>query len=269
VSDQQNAATPTGETAAGSGLAAALAKFQRVHQTVSLQGTVTGGPREGDKYVDLNAILKVCSKGTDFGLCHHGEPRVLGETLLVYREVLKHVSGEQIYAEIPIPIENKGQIGQIMQGRGSGVTYARKYCLMSLYGLAGGSGDDPDATSYSDASRPVVAVRPDADATVQRVAETFAKAMDADTVVLPNGVAIQQQQNPAATAPQRDPNSPLTPEENETCVSICRDQEKGAGIKKDFLEKFYPNYKGRFERSMFNIFAHLDFLTLCKSGVPF
>ena len=80
-----------------------------------------------------------------------GKARLVGENLLVWREVLHHESGESIYTEHPIPVPDKGLPGQRQQDLGGGITYARKYCLQGLYGLYADDGLDPDEISYGDA----------------------------------------------------------------------------------------------------------------------
>ena len=131
--------------------AKALAQFQKTHHGVAKGGKVDGGPRQGSKYATLTDILAVCAKGAEHGLSHSGQARLIGETLLVWREVLSHESGESIYSEHPIPVPDKGLPGQRQQDLGSGITYARKYCLQGLYGLYADDGLDPDEISYGDA----------------------------------------------------------------------------------------------------------------------
>ena len=122
------------------------------HHGVAKGGVVDGGPRKGSKYATLTDILAVCAKGSTHGLSHTGQARLIGETLLVWREVLHHESGESIYTEHPIPVPDKGLPGQRQQDPGGGITYAlRKYCLQGLYGLFADDGLDPDEISYGDA----------------------------------------------------------------------------------------------------------------------
>ena len=131
--------------------AKALAAFQAKHHGVAKGGMVDGGPRKGSKYATLTDILAVCAQGAAHGLSHSGQARLIGETLLVWREVLHHESGESIYTEHPIPVPDKGLPGQRQQDLGGGITYARKYCLQGLYGLFADDGLDPDEISYGDA----------------------------------------------------------------------------------------------------------------------
>ena len=115
---------------------------------------VDGGPRKGSKYATLTDILAVCAKGAEQGLSHSGQARLIGETLLVWREVLHHESGESIYTEHPIPVPDKSLPGQRQQDLGGSITYARKYCLQGLYGLFADDGLDPDKSATATLEHP-------------------------------------------------------------------------------------------------------------------
>ena len=226
---------------------------------------VDGGPRKGSKYATLTDILAVCAKGSSHGLSHTGQARLIGETLLVWREVLHHESGESIYTEHPIPVPDKGLPGQRQQDLGGCITYARKYCLQGLYGLFADDGLDPDEISYGDAgtSKAAVFVRKDASETVQKVADTVAKALDGEVINPPMPVTVEKSEPPADDS-QRD----LTPEEVDLCKEIIKDPKQGAEWKADFMKRFYQN-ASQLTVDMLNRKEHLDFLTLLKSGVPF
>ena len=51
----------------------------------------------------------------------------------------------------PHPCPGQGLPGQRQQDLGGAITYARKYCLLGLYGLYADDGLDPDEISYGDA----------------------------------------------------------------------------------------------------------------------
>ena len=221
--------------------AKALAAFQKDHQGVAKGGLVDGGPRKGSKYATLPDILAVCAKGTEQGLSHSGQARLVGGTLLVWREVLHHESGESIYTEHPIPVPDKGLPGQRQQDLGGCITYARKYCLQGLYGLFADDGLDPDEISYGDAG------------TAKPPAPTPSPA--------PMPVTVEKPE-------QRK----LTEEEKKLAISIIKDKDKGPEWKVDFMKKFYPSVLekgGKLTTGMVSTKEHLDFLTLLKSGVPF
>ena len=204
---------------------------------------VDGGPRKGSKYATLTDILRVCSAGAAHGLSHSGQARLIGETLLVWREVLSHESGESIYTEHPIPVPTKGLPGQQQQDLGGGITYARKYCLQGLYGLYADDGLDPDEISYGDAGT--------------------SKAPTPTPSPAPLPVTVEKSEPPSD-----DSQRGLTPEEVDLCKEIIKDPKQGAEWKAEFMKRFYPTADG-LKVSMLQRKEHLDFLTLLRSGVPF
>ena len=220
--------------------AKALAAFQKDHHGVAKGGMVDGGPRKGSKYATLTDILAVCAKGSTHGLSHSGQARLIGETLLVWREVLSHESGESIFTEHPIPVPDKGIPGQRQQELGGCITYARKYCLQGLYGLFADDGLDPDEISYGDAGTAKAASAP---------------ASTPSPAPLPVTVEKPEQRT-------------LSEEEKKLALSIIKDKDKGAEWKKDFMAKFYPSAE-KLTASMVSTLEHLQFLEALQLNVPF
>ena len=237
MSTPESPSTPAGWKAG----AKALATFQAEHQGVAKGGLVTGGPREGAKYATLTDILQVCSAGAKYGLSHSGQARLVGENLLVWREVLSHESGESIYTEHPIPVPDKGLPGQRQQDLGSAITYARKYCLQGLYGLYADDGLDPDNISYGDAARPA----------------TTPKAPAPKPPAAPTPVTVEKPEQRA-----------LSDEEKKLALSIIKDPDKGTEWKADFMKKFYPS-ADKLTASMVSTLEHLQFLEALQLNVPF
>ena len=198
---------------------------------------VDGGPRKGSKYATLTDILAVCAKGAANGLSHSGQARLIGETLLVWREVLHHESGESIYTEHPIPVPDKGLPGQRQQDLGGSITYARKYCLQGLYGLFADDGLDPDEMSYGDAG------------TAKPPAPTPTPA--------PTSVTLEKPEQRA-----------LSDEEKKLALSIIKDKDKGAEWKADFMAKFYPSAE-KLTASMVSTLEHLQHLEALQLATPF
>ena len=225
--------------------AKALAAFQAEHQGVAKGGKVDGGPRKGSTYATLADILRVCSAGSAHGLSHSGQARLVGENLLVWREVLHHESGESIYTEHPIPVPDKGLPGQRQQDLGGCITYARKYCLQGLYGLYADDGLDPDAISYGDAGTSKAA----APAPAPTPAPTPAPASSPVTVEKPEQRA-------------------LTAEEKDKALEIIKDKNKGKEWKAEFKARFYPN-KDKLLASDIQTLEHLQFLDALQLNVPF
>jgi len=220
---------------------------------------VDGGPRKGSKYATLTDILAVCAKGSTHGLSHTGQARLIGETLLVWREVLHHESGESIYTEHPIPVPDKGLPGQRQQDLGGSITYARKYCLQGLYGLFADDGLDPDEISYGDAG--TSQSKPSRSSTPKDSPEHPSPATASTPA--PLTVTVEKSEPPADDS-QRD----LTKEEVDLCKEIIKDKQRGSEWKADFMKRFYPN-SGDLKVSMLKRKEHLDFLTLLRSEVPF
>ena len=218
--------------------AKALAAFQKDHHGVAKGGMVDGGPRKGSKYATLTDILAVCAKGAAQGLSHSGQARLVGETLLVWREVLHHESGESIYTEHPIPVPDKGLPGQRQQDLGGSITYARKYCLQGLYGLFADDGLDPDEISYGDAGT--------------------SKAASAPT---PSPA-------PMPVTVEKPEQRKLSEEEKKLALSILKDKDKGAEWKKDFMAKFYPSAE-KLTASMVSTLEHLQHLEALQLATPF
>ena len=213
--------------------AKALAAFQKDHHGVAKGGMVDGGPRKGSKYATLTDILAVCAKGAANGLSHSGQARLIGETLLVWREVLHHESGESIYTEHPIPVPDKGLPGQRQQDLGGSITYARKYCLQGLYGLFADDGLDPDEISYGDA-----------------------------------GTSKAPSPAPMPVTVEKPEQRALSEEEKKLALSIIKDKDKGAEWKKDFMAKFYPSAE-KLTASMVSTLEHLHHLEALQLATPF
>jgi hypothetical protein len=239
VSTSESPSTPAGWKAG----AKALSKFQASHHGVAKGGMVDGGPRKGSKYATLTDILAVCAKGAEHGLSHTGQARLIGETLLVWREVLHHESGESIYTEHPIPVPDKGLPGQRQQDLGGSITYARKYCLQGLYGLFADDGLDPDEISYGDAG----------------TSKASAPAPTPSPAPMP--VTVEKPEQRALSA-----------EEKAKAIEIIQCPKKGAEYKADFMKKFYPSVfeaNGKLTKSMVTTLEHLQFLDALQLATPF
>lgn len=212
--------------------AKALAEFQAKHQGVAKGGLVDGGPRKGNKYANLLDVLKVAAQGAQHGLSHTGQARLLGDSILVYRAYLHHVSGESIYTEHFIGIRNQGMPGQVQQDLGAGLTYARKYCLQELYGLYADDGLDPDEVSYADSEVPAPA-----------------------PVAAP-----KQQQQPVVVTPDtsnEDPNRAITAAEKAELVEALK---ADPNLKAAWMKAFHPSVTSGLTAKMITTKAHYDFI---------
>ena len=125
-------------------LAEALVQFQQEHHAAGKDGKANYG-----FYTTLAGGLNAVQPATHLGLCHtqtfDSTVTESGQVITILVPPLKHVSGEEIVSRLPFPdlVPNRGNI---MQALGSAITYARRYALLAIYGLAG---DDDDADTLT------------------------------------------------------------------------------------------------------------------------
>ena len=109
-------------------LAAALSKAQ-----ASITGALkdSANPFFKSKYADLAACWDACRKQlTDNGLSVIQTTDIVSDTVVV-RTTLAHSSGQWISGVLPVKAKDDGP-----QAQGSGITYARRYALAAIVGLA-------------------------------------------------------------------------------------------------------------------------------------
>lgn len=109
-------------------LAAALSKAQ-----ASITGALkdSANPFFKSKYADLAACWDACRKQlTDNGLSVIQTTDIVADTVVV-RTTLAHASGQWISGVLPVKAKDDGP-----QAQGSGITYARRYALAAIVGLA-------------------------------------------------------------------------------------------------------------------------------------
>ena len=119
----------------------ALAKAQSEMTSVSKNKT---NPHFKKKYADLSAVIEACMPALNtngIAVVQTTEMRDGGQMVMV--TTLMHSSGESISSETPLIIGK-----QDMQGLGSAITYARRYSLMGVAGLAPDD-DDGNAAAKS------------------------------------------------------------------------------------------------------------------------
>jgi len=121
-------------------VAAALAKA-RIH--FDRVGKNSVNPHFRSRYADLATVLDAVSNSLAMNQLIITQPtRIEGNTLIAETYVIHGESGEYIGAEYPvIPIRNDPQ------AYGSALTYARRYLLCSLLGVAADDDDDGNAAS--------------------------------------------------------------------------------------------------------------------------
>jgi hypothetical protein len=116
--------------------ASALADFQADMPDVEKQATGQAGTR-ATKYADLAHITEqAMPKLAKCGLAYTASPTITDDGRFVLRYALVHKAGHREGGEFPLPTDSNSQ--QI----GSAISYARRYCLLSLTGIAPKSDDD-------------------------------------------------------------------------------------------------------------------------------
>jgi hypothetical protein len=103
------------------------------------------------KYADLASVMDACMGALNkHGICVM-QPTGEDEGGRFVRTILAHVSGETVDCRVPLIVQKND-----MQGYGSAVTYARRYGLMSMAGIAP---EDDDGNAAAKAA-PVVGEKP-------------------------------------------------------------------------------------------------------------
>ena len=133
-------------------LVEALCEFQKYHHAAGLDGD---NPFFKSKYTTLAQALSAIQPATEYGLCHSqlNEYEILpdGQILTIVVTKLMHVSGDEpIISRFPVP-KLPSNPKNVHQEAGSAQTYARRYGLLSVYGLAN---DDDDGNSLMNKPEP-------------------------------------------------------------------------------------------------------------------
>ena len=184
-------------------LAGALAKAQAEMGKALKQNT---NPAFRSKYADLGSVMDACLPA----LNRHGiavvQPTIDDADGRYVETVLLHESGETLRCRVPLIVQKND-----MQGYGSAVTYARRYGLMCMAGIAPEDDDGNDAAKAAPKDEPKRAAPADAEA-AQIACDSLAAAdtVDALTAIwrgLPKGV----QSLPAVLAAATARKASLTP----------------------------------------------------------
>ena len=131
-------------------LAAALAAAQAAMPAIVKDRVAKIGPGREYRYADLATILTTVRPVLGaHGLALTQRTQIRGEAIVLLTE-LRHSSGEVLDSEYPV-----AAIGARHQDMGGALTYARRYALCGLVGIA--ADEDDDGAS---APAPVVPVEP-------------------------------------------------------------------------------------------------------------
>ena len=198
-------------------LPAALAKFQAEHHAAGRDGKGNYGT-----YTTLAGALAAVQHACAFGLSHTQTLQPINDDLMVLRTTLMHESGEAVVSDLPLPIRQEGGRGNPMQALGSTLTYARRYGLLAIYGIAG---DDDDGEGSAPAAPAAPAVKPQ----VKKPPTPAQTSKPAATK--------QPSPEPAAVEP------PLASGERDEILAVLREMFKS---NKTAFERFNSEYRAAF-----------------------
>ena len=119
-------------------LPSAFNLFQQLKVTAKKDGT---NPHFKSSYSTLESVIDAVNQGSAFGLFFTQHIHMHDGTLFV-KTVMRHINDTDTYESfVPVPCANI----QNAHAMGSGITYAKRYGLQSLYGLP--SEDDDGNTA--------------------------------------------------------------------------------------------------------------------------
>jgi hypothetical protein len=154
-------------------LAAALAAVQRRLPDVRKAETAHVRSDKGNysyRYATLPDITKaVLPLLGENGLAWVTRPTLVDERFVLVYELL-HVSGEKVSGEYPLPT------GGSPQALGSAITYARRYCLCAVTGVAADDDDDGAAATEHHNAKPAEYDAHNPAAIKRQACEEFEKA---------------------------------------------------------------------------------------------
>lgn len=129
-------------------LAKALAKAQGLFPSIPKNKTTTVKTKTGGQYTynyaDLPSILDLTRKPLSENGLSIAQMTIVHDGAMVLQTRLMHSSGEFIEASYPLPINATAQ------DMGSAITYARRYSLSPLIGIAPDDDDDGKAAQEND-----------------------------------------------------------------------------------------------------------------------
>lgn len=110
----------------------------------------TSNPHFKTKYADLSSVMAACLPALNANGIAVIQPTIDVDGKFFVETILVHVSGDCVKCRVPLLIGKND-----MQGYGSAVTYARRYGLMSMAGIAPEDDDGNDAAKLDPRDEPV------------------------------------------------------------------------------------------------------------------
>ena len=130
-------------------LAKAQIAFLPIKQTERVDFTTKTGGRKKYNYAPLSEVIDAIRKALSDNALAIMQPTKLVEGKLIVETLLSHSSGEWVKGEILIESQT-----QDAQSQGSALTYARRYALSSLLGIASEEDDDAESATHKESVKP-------------------------------------------------------------------------------------------------------------------
>ena len=121
-------------------LAKAQAAFQPIKRAAKVDFTTRGGQKIKYSYATLQDVLDAVRPALSLNGLALTQPTKIVDGKVVVETLLSHSSGEWISGELFIE-----SLDKTPQSEGSALTYARRYALSSLLGIASEEDDDAEA----------------------------------------------------------------------------------------------------------------------------
>lgn len=161
----------------------ALVEFQSDIPTITKDSTADTGKYSYD-YASLDRITPIVfGKLTALGVAYVASPTVREDGIFVLRAQLIHAASEtKIEADYPL-----GSPNAPAQGVGSAITYARRYALLAMTGIAPTGEDDDGAKASAETAKAVAAKSEPAKDTAQAVRDEMGTLVNKYSETLVNG----------------------------------------------------------------------------------
>ncbi len=127
----------------------ACADYVKAQKAMGKAFKQSSNPHFKSKYVDLQGVFDACGDAfndNNFSIQQPHGRDVYGDFV---KTLLIHITGQRFESKLYLVLER-----QTMQGLGSAITYARRYALMGMAGLAPEDDDGNDASAKQVNTKP-------------------------------------------------------------------------------------------------------------------
>lgn len=173
-----------GYPALAKALGAAQIAYGSVKKDKVAKVKTTKGYEYEYRYADLSSVIDAITKALHANELSYSQQTILEENSFKLRTTLIHSSGEMLVSDWPLPLHASPQ------EMGSALTYARRYSLSAITGIAAEEDDDGQAGNDTKAKNPTKAEVQKELERVKKAPEGAGKPQDGKlTLALPGGGA--------------------------------------------------------------------------------